>query len=63
MSIAENIRTIRKESGMSQAEVGARLGITGSMINQIERGTKTPSLALSKELADIFGCKVEDFLK
>jgi len=32
------------------------------MITMIERGTKIPSLLLSKEIADALGCSIVDFL-
>ncbi len=61
MSIGENIKARRIEKNMKQAELARKVGITQSMICQIERGTKVPTLPLSKELAEVLGCDVNDF--
>ncbi len=61
MSIGENIKARRIEKNMKQAELARKVGITQSMLCQIERGTKVPTLPLSKELAEVLGCDVNDF--
>jgi len=61
LSIGENIKARRIEKNMKQAELARKVGITQSMICQIERGTKVPTLPLSKELAEVLGCDVNDF--
>lgn len=58
MSIGDSIRQLRKEKGMTQTELAEKLNITQSMLCQIERGTKTPSLPLGKEIADALGCEL-----
>ena len=61
MSIGANIRSRREALGLSQAHVAEETGISQSMMNQIERGTKNPSLQVSLEIARILQCKVEEF--
>jgi len=61
LSIGENIKARRIEKNMKQAELARKVGITQSMLCQIERGTKVPTLPLSKELAEVLGCDVNDF--
>ena len=62
MSIGENIRRIRLERNITQADLARRVGISQPMIAMIERGTKTVSLPLSKEIADVLGCSINDLL-
>ncbi len=62
MSIGTIIREKRMNKGLTQVQLGEQIGVTTSMVNQIERGTKMPTLPLAKEIADVLQCKVEDFL-
>ncbi len=62
MSIGANIRRLREKQGLTQAELASRLYITQSMLCQIERETKNPSLQVCKSLADILGCRMETLL-
>lgn len=45
---------------MSQAELGARLGVSRQAVNAIERGKHDPSLALAFAIARAFDRKIED---
>lgn len=62
MSVAENIRNIRIECNMTQCELAERVGVTQSMVAQIERGTKMPTVALAKEIAEAFGKEIGDIV-
>lgn len=62
MSIGENIKALRANRNMSQAELSEAINVSQSMLCQIERGTKVPSLPLSKEISDALGCHIEDLL-
>lgn len=59
MSIGENIRRIRLKKDITQADLARRVGISQPMLAMIERGTKTVSLPLSKDIADVLGCSIE----
>lgn len=63
MSIGENIKIFRERNGLTQEQFAYRLHVSRPLISQIERGTKTPSLPLSKAMADILNCSIEDLLK
>lgn len=39
-SLGDRIRTARTKEGLTQAEVGARAGIVGKYVSEIERGTR-----------------------
>ncbi|HIZ55148.1 MAG TPA: helix-turn-helix domain-containing protein [Firmicutes bacterium] len=63
MSIGSSIRHIRENRGMSQVELAEKVNITQSMLCQIERGTKSPSLPLSTEIAAALGCTLNDIVE
>ena len=58
MSIGANIKSKRLERDMTQKELAEKVNVDQSMICQIERGTKTPSLPLSVEIAEALGCDI-----
>lgn len=60
MGIGDNLKLIRERKGVTQADLAQKLGVTHSMVCQIERGTKTLSLPLAKEISEILGCSIED---
>ncbi len=60
MSIGENIRNLRLRNDMTQEQLGDKIGVTLSMVCQIERGTKTLTVPLGKQIADVFGCTLDE---
>lgn len=62
MSIGENLRKIREKTGMNQTELAKAIGVTASMINQLEQDRKILTVPLGKEIAKALHCKVDDFL-
>lgn len=63
MSVGENIKKIRLERGMQQAELAEKAGVTQAMLSQVERGIKNPSLQVGREMAIILQCRIEDFFE
>ncbi len=63
MSVGTNVRKMRLERNMTQEKLGKEVSVSTQMISQVERGTKSLTMELAKELADFFGCKTDDFLK
>lgn len=59
MNVGANIRAIREEKGLSQVQLAEMVHISQSMLCQIERGTKPPSLPLSMEIAAVLSCDLE----
>ncbi|KOX96269.1 MULTISPECIES: helix-turn-helix transcriptional regulator [Halorubrum] len=53
----------REETGESQADLAAAVDVTRQTINAIERERYDPSLELAFELADHFGCRIEDIFE
>ena len=58
MDIGGNIRRVRLARGMTQEQLAQGVGVTTSMITQIERGTKHATMELGKEIADVLGCNI-----
>ena len=52
--LAERIKTLREQAGMSQEKLAKRLGITRSSVNAWEMGISTPSMQYIAELAGLF---------
>ena len=62
MNVGANIRSLRELAGMSQAELAEMVGITQSMLCQIERGTKACSMALGAEIAAALEVEIGDLV-
>ena len=60
--IGHQIKTLRKELGLTQVELGKRLGMTGVAVNKWELGQRTPSADSIKELALIFNVTTDYLL-
>lgn len=54
------MRELRQDRGMSQAELGAAVGVSRQTINSIEVGRYVPSLPLALRMARLFGLQVEE---
>lgn len=55
-----NIRARRADLGLSQADLGAAMGVSRQTINSIETGRYLPSLPLALGLARYFAVTVEE---
>ena len=62
LTIAENIRSLRKSQGMSQEQLAEALGISFAAISKWERGAATPDVSYLVEMADLFGVSVDAIL-
>lgn len=63
VKVRTQVRAMRQSAGLSQAELGARLGVSRQTINAIETGKYTPSLPLALLAARFFGTSVEDLFQ
>ena len=57
--LCENIRTYRKESGMTQKELAEKLGISDKTVSRWESGVQLPEASLLPELAEAFGTSID----
>jgi putative transcriptional regulator len=58
--VRNDVRQLRTERRLSQAELGEVLGVSRQTVNSIETGKWLPSLPLAMALARYFGCRVEE---
>ncbi len=54
------IKELRKEVGLSQSDLGERLGVSRQSVNAIEAGRHIASLPLAFKIARLFDKKIED---
>lgn len=55
-----DVRTLREEKGLTQAQLGKALGVSRQSVNSIEKGKYDPSLPLAIAIARLFGRAVEE---
>lgn len=59
--VADKIKALREQNGMTQSDLAKRLGITRSSVNAWEMGISVPSTQYVVELSNIFKVST-DFL-
>lgn len=60
VTISKNIKRLRENAGMSQAELSRRLSVSQPFLNRVENlRAKAPSDMLFG-VADIFGCTLDE---
>lgn len=58
--LENSVRERRQALGLTQAELGERVGVSRQSINAIEQGKYIPSLPLAIQLARVFGVGTDD---
>jgi transcriptional regulator with XRE-family HTH domain len=56
------IKEIRKKCGLTQKELGERVGVSEAAISQYESGKRRPDYEIVLRMADYFGCSVDYLL-
>jgi len=54
------IRQLREQQGMTQEDLGVKVGVSRQTIISLERGKYNPSISLAYRLARTFNLKIED---
>ena len=62
MSVGERIRISRKAAGLTQKELGQKLGVSASMIGQYETDLRKPKLDTVIKIADALGISTTELL-
>lgn len=62
MNFSENLKNIRKYTGMTQKALGESVGVTSVTIGNWERGVRQPSFELLPKLADALETSVDALL-
>jgi putative transcriptional regulator len=57
--VTNRITEMRAITGMSQAELGDRVGVTRQTVNAIEAGKYSPSLEVAFKISRVFGKPLE----
>jgi transcriptional regulator with XRE-family HTH domain len=60
MRIGEIILAKREAKKLTQEQLASAVGVSKSMICQIERGSKSPTIGLGKAIADVLGCTLDE---
>lgn len=56
------LKELREAAGMSQAQLGASVGIAGSQINKLELGVNQPMLSVALAIATALDAEIVDFI-
>lgn len=59
MTIGQNIRALRKQRGLTQAQLGAQCGLSGASIGSYEKGGTLPKRRTVERLASALGVPPE----
>ncbi len=62
MTIGERLRALRKEAGLTQKELGERLGVSASMIGQYETNLRKPKFETLEKIAAVLNVSISEFL-
>ncbi|MFI9630862.1 helix-turn-helix domain-containing protein [Streptomyces sp. NPDC052042] len=53
--MGDQLRTLRTEAGLSLRDLAAQTGLSASLLSQVERGVREPSLKTLRALSTVFG--------
>lgn len=62
MTISQNLKDLRRLSGMTQEQVAQQVGLTRQAISSYESGRTQPDLDTLARLAEVYGVEVTDIL-
>jgi transcriptional regulator with XRE-family HTH domain len=60
--IGKRIAVLRKEAGLSQAELAEKAGLSSEYISRLERGINAPSIQALNTMADFLNVAIRDLL-
>ncbi len=58
----EKLRTLRKQHRLSQTQLGDHLGVKQSYVGKMERGDKTPNVAMLLKIAELFNVSFDKLM-
>ncbi len=61
--IAQNIKYLRKEKGLTQEELANNIGVNRAMIGSYEENRAVPKLSVLKDMAYFFKISIDDLIK
>ena len=63
MSLAQKLKQLRLQTGLTQEQLAARIGVSSRTIKHWEHGTRTPSVSSLLALAHYFNVSPEWLMK
>jgi len=61
--LGENVRTQRKERGLSQEQLALEAGMKRSYLSELERGTRNPSVRALGRIAEALQIEAAELLR
>lgn len=58
----ERLKSLRERAGLTQAELGKRIGARQSHVHRLEIGEREPTLATAVAIARAIGCDIKEFV-
>ena len=55
----ERIREMRRQNGLTQAELAVKLGISASAVGMYEQGRREPDHEILRRMASVFHCSID----
>jgi len=63
MRFGANLRDFRKASGLTQKELGDRIGVTSQAVCKWENDTRVPKMRDVLKICEVLGCTLDDLAK
>jgi transcriptional regulator with XRE-family HTH domain len=54
----EVLRHVREREGLSQTQLGKRLGLSATTVSELERGVKPLTVRRAEQMAAALGCRI-----
>ncbi|MFH8251377.1 helix-turn-helix transcriptional regulator [Microbacterium sp. B2969] len=61
--VTNSIRAVREATGMTQADLARRIGVTRQTLIAIEQGKYSPTLELAFQISRVFGVGLDDLFQ
>lgn len=62
-TIADNIKTLRKNYSLTQGQLGEIAGVTDKAVSTWENGVAVPRMAVAQKISDHFGISLSEILE
>lgn len=62
MSFPQKLRQLRREHGLTQEQLGKKIGVSKVSISGYENGIRTPDVETLKKLADVFDIPLDELV-
>ena len=60
VSIGKNIKRLRRETGLTQAELASLVGVTCQAVSKWETKANSPDIALIPKIARVLGVSIDE---